>query len=129
MTILREVGPGQSAAVEPGAAPSVRAVVRPQDSVQWALYFQPIISAMPADVDEDASWKRAVRESMAAYGEGDLEGALDAAGAELDGEVDDSRFFAYRASLLLAASNVDEAAKTLVLEPAEYTFVRPLGEL
>ncbi|MGB5304714.1 MAG: hypothetical protein WBO06_12115 [Gammaproteobacteria bacterium] len=25
--------------------------------------------------------------------------------------------------------NVDEAAKTLVLEPAEYTFLRPLGEL
>lgn len=25
--------------------------------------------------------------------------------------------------------NIDEAAQTLVLEPAEYTFVRPLGEL
>jgi hypothetical protein len=25
--------------------------------------------------------------------------------------------------------NMDEAGKTLVLEPAKYTFVRPLGEL
>ena len=25
--------------------------------------------------------------------------------------------------------NVDQAGKTLVLEPAKYTFVRPLGEL
>lgn len=25
--------------------------------------------------------------------------------------------------------NVDEAGRTLVLEPAEYTFVRPLGDL
>jgi hypothetical protein len=25
--------------------------------------------------------------------------------------------------------NVDEAGKTLVLEPAEYTFLRPLGDL
>ena len=25
--------------------------------------------------------------------------------------------------------NMDEAGKTLVLEPAEYTFVRPLGDL
>lgn len=25
--------------------------------------------------------------------------------------------------------NVDEAAKSLVLEPAEYTFIRPLGEM
>lgn len=29
----------------------------------------------------------------------------------------------------LLGGNVDEAAKSLVLEPAKYTFVRPLGEM
>jgi len=29
----------------------------------------------------------------------------------------------------ILGGNVDEAGKALVVEPAEYTFVRPLGEL
>jgi tetratricopeptide (TPR) repeat protein len=115
------LGPGQSAAVEPGKAPAMQVVVRPQDSVQWALYFQPIIYALPADVGEDSSWKRAIRESMASYGQGKLDEALDLVGAVVDTEVDDSRFFAYRASLLLAASSVDKAAadieRSLELDP------------
>jgi tetratricopeptide (TPR) repeat protein len=115
------VGPGQSAAVQPGQAPTMRTVVRPQDTVQWALYFQPIIYALPADVGEDASWKRAARKSMTAYGQGDLDEALDLVDAVVDTEVDDSRFFAYRASLLLAASSVDKASadidRSLELNP------------
>jgi tetratricopeptide (TPR) repeat protein len=115
------VNPGQTAVSTPGTAPSVRVTVRPQDAVQWALYFQPIIYALPAEVGEDESWKRAIRESMNAYGQGDLEGALEVVGAVIDGEVDDSRFFAYRASILLAASSVDEAAadieRSLELNP------------
>jgi tetratricopeptide (TPR) repeat protein len=115
------VSPGEMAVVEPGKAPAMRVVARPQDSVQWALYFQPVVYALPADIAEDESWQRAIQQSMESYGQGDLEDALDVIGAVIDDDIDDSRFFAYRASLSLAASNVDKAAadieRSLELKP------------
>ncbi|MDH3819243.1 MAG: FecR domain-containing protein, partial [Myxococcales bacterium] len=112
---------GQSAVVEPGKGPQLRTVVRPQDAVQWALYFQPVIYEISGEVVEEGAWQRAVGLSTESYRQGDLEGALELMGAVIDTEVSDSRFFAYRASLLLAASAVDEAAadieRALKLDP------------
>jgi tetratricopeptide (TPR) repeat protein len=115
------VGRGQSVLSEPGKAPTLQVVARPQNAVQWALYFQPVIYTISAEEAGEGTWQRAVRLSSEAYRQGDLEGALDYVGAVIDDDVKDSRFFAYRASLLLAASSVDEAAadieRALEVEP------------
>ena len=110
---------GQSAVVEPGKAPQLRTVVRPQDAVQWALYFEPVLYRPPAG--GSATLQGTVSKSAEAYRGGDLEAALDAI-AEIDAdEVDDAGFFTYRASLLLAASNIDQASadieRALELDP------------
>jgi ferric-dicitrate binding protein FerR (iron transport regulator) len=101
------VGGGQSAVVEAGKGPQLRTIVRPQDAVQWALYFEPVLYEPPAAAD--ATLQGTVSASADAYRGGDLEAALDAI-AEIDAdEVDDAGFFIYRASLQLAASNVEQA--------------------
>jgi tetratricopeptide (TPR) repeat protein len=109
---------GQSAVVEQGQGPQLRTIVRPQDAVQWALYFEPVLY-QPKTVG--ASLQGTVSESAEAFRGGDLEAALDAI-AEIDAdEVDDAGFFTYRASLLLAASNIEQAdadiERALELDP------------
>jgi tetratricopeptide (TPR) repeat protein len=115
------LGGGQSAVIEPGKGPQLRTVVRPQDAVQWAVYHQPVIYQITGTVSEEEDWQRATQLSTEAYRKGDLGGALELVGAVIDTEIDDSRFFTYRASLLLAASAVDEAAadieRSLELNP------------
>jgi tetratricopeptide (TPR) repeat protein len=113
------VGGGQSVVSGPGKAPALQVVVRPQDAVQWALYFEPVLYGPPAG--GDATLQGTISKSAEAYRGGDLEAALDAI-AEIDAdEVDDAGFFTYRASLLLAASNVDQAdadiGRALELDP------------
>jgi len=46
---------GQSAVAEKGKAPVLHVVVRPRDAVRWALYYPPVIYALPekAPVEED----------------------------------------------------------------------------
>jgi tetratricopeptide (TPR) repeat protein len=115
------VGGGESVVSAPGKAPALQVVVRPQDAVRWAVYFQPVIYEISGEVVEEGAWQRAARLSTEAYRKGDLEGALELVGAVIDTEVSDSRFFTYRASLLLAASSVDKAAadieRSLELSP------------
>jgi tetratricopeptide (TPR) repeat protein len=115
------VGGGQSAMVAPGQAPALRVLARPQDAVQWALYYLPVIYATPDEIGERENWQRAVRSSMEAFWSGDLETALDRIEEISDAAVRDPRFFNYRASLRLAASVVDEAAadieRALELKP------------
>jgi tetratricopeptide (TPR) repeat protein len=85
-------------------------VVRPEDSVQWALYYPPI-SDIP---DESAPAERGpasrIRESIEHYRNGRFAEAL--ASIERspeDQDVRDPRFFTYRAGLLLTVGRVDEA--------------------
>ncbi len=112
---------GQTAAAAPGAAPAMRVAVRPNNAVQWALYFQPVLYEPPAGVE--AALQSALSESADAYRGGDLEAALDAIAGVDSGQVDDPGFFTYRASLLLAASSVDQAAadieRSLELKPGD----------
>jgi Flp pilus assembly protein TadD len=101
---------GRTAMAAEGQAPAFQVVVRPQDAVQWALYYLPVIYAAPDEIGEGEDWQRAVRESMEAFWSGDLAGALDRIEEVSDAAVRDARFFNYRASLLLAAASFDEAA-------------------
>ncbi|MCI0409516.1 MAG: FecR family protein, partial [Acidobacteria bacterium] len=67
---------GQSAVGRRGTAPTLGVRVRPQDAVQWALYYMPVISPKPGELGE-GPWQARVRESIEAYGKGDLQGAID----------------------------------------------------
>jgi tetratricopeptide (TPR) repeat protein len=100
---------GQAAVGKKGKAPTLAAKVRPQDAVQWALYYLPVVYLKPGELGE-GPWQGKVRESTEAYLKGDLARALDS----LEGvDSKDARFFTYRASLLLATGKVDAAGKDL----------------
>lgn len=77
------------------------AVVRPENAVQWALYYPPVI-----DFALELPSPR-VNESLKLYREGKFAQAL--ALIAQDGSDDDPGFFIYRAQLLLAVGRADEA--------------------
>jgi len=103
---------GQSAVGRKGAAPTRGVRVRPQDAVQWALYYVPVISIDPSDLGE-GPWQTMVRESAEAYSKGDLQQAIDSLASADVQAIQDPRFFTYRASLLLAAGSVEEAGRDI----------------
>src|SRR5262245_14163439 len=103
---------GQSAVAARGQAPVLRQVVRPRDAVQWALYYPPVTYFRPDDFRGTQPWEGMVRNSLEASTKGDYQRAFDALkGAPAD--ITDPRFYAYRASLLLAVGRVDEAGPDL----------------
>lgn len=101
---------GQSALAEAGKAPVLRVVVRPRDAVQWTLYYPTVLYYRPADFKglSETDWQMMVRKSIEFYIKGDLSGAF-ASLAAVPEDVSDSRFFTYRAELLLSVGRVDEA--------------------
>jgi tetratricopeptide (TPR) repeat protein len=103
---------GQSAVAEQGRAPVLRAIVHPRDAVQWALYYPPAAYFRPEDFQGAEPWQAMARKSYEAYGKADYQGAFDALKGVPD-NLTDPRFFAYRASLLLAVGRVDEAGPDL----------------
>jgi tetratricopeptide (TPR) repeat protein len=99
---------GQSAVAERGKAPVQQIVARPRDAVHWALYYPPVVYLRPDEFPAGPGWQGAVRTSLEASAAGDLKSAFDGIrGVPETGP--DARFFAYRASLLLAVGRVDEA--------------------
>ena len=92
---------GQSAVAEAGKAPVLRIVARPRDAVQWALYYPPVLYMRPDEFPAGPDWQGMVRQSLEFYLRGDLQRAFDSI-ANVPENIRDPRFFAYRASLLLA---------------------------
>jgi tetratricopeptide (TPR) repeat protein len=113
-----QVGAGQTVLAEAGKAPTPDVLVQPRDSVQWALYYPPILAVaggqQASGLDPSLADARALAERR------DVQGAL----AALDRVPEQNRnaqYFAYRAALLL---NVGQAAdakadvdRALALEP------------
>src|SRR3989304_3752965 len=56
---------GQTAVGRRGTAPTLGVRVRPQDAVQWALYYVPVITPKPGHPGE-GSWQTSVRQSIEA---------------------------------------------------------------
>lgn len=102
------ISSGQAATAEAGKAPELRTVVRPRDAVQWALYYPPVLYLRPDEFPPGPGWQGMVRQSIEFYLRGDLQKAFQSI-ATVPETVRDPRFFAYRASLLLAVGRVDEA--------------------
>jgi len=101
---------GQSAIAKAGKAPALHIVVHPRDAVQWALYYPPVLEYRPADFPggTETDWQGMVRKSIEFYWKGDLDRAF----SSLEGapeDIADSRFFIYRAALLLSVGRVEEA--------------------
>ena len=111
---------GQSAVAEAGQAPVLRMVARPRDAVQWALYYPPVLYLRPDEFPAGSDWQGMVRKSTEFYLRGDLQQAFDSI-QNVPEDTRDPRFFAYRASLLLAVGRIDEAgadiARSLQLAP------------
>jgi len=111
---------GQSAVAEAGKAPQLRVVARPRDAVQWALYYPPVVYTSPKQFQGASGWQERVRQSNDFYLQGNLQSAFDSIADAPEG-ISDPRFFAYRASLLLAVGRVDEAradiAQALSFDP------------
>src|SRR5947209_1455587 len=103
---------GQSAVAERGQAPVLRTVVRPRDAVQWALYYPPVTYFRPEDFPAGPGWQGMVRNSIESYMKGDYQNAFDAIKG-VPNDIRQPRFFAYRASLLMALGRVDEAGPDL----------------
>lgn len=111
---------GQSAVAESGKAPVLRIVAHPRDAVQWTLYYPPVLYLRPGDFQSGPGWEGMVRSSIEQYISGDIEGAFNSI-ENAPADVSDPRFYAYRASLLLAVGQVDDAdadiKRALSLDP------------
>ena len=114
---------GQSAVAKRGEAPVLQIVVHPRDAVQWALYYPPILAYRPADFPGggETGWQAMVRRSLEFYWQGEVAQALSSL-AEVPEDVSDSRFFIYKAALLLTLGRVEEARgeieRALDLDPS-----------
>jgi tetratricopeptide (TPR) repeat protein len=104
---------GQVAVGRKGKAPALVTQVRPKDAVRWALYYLPVVQVSAGDLGDGQGWRARLRESVDANHKGDLERALAALDGVAENDVRDSRFFSYRASLLLATGSVDAATKDI----------------
>jgi len=107
---------GQSAVAESGKAPVSTIVVHPWNAVRWALYYPPVIYVSPSDF----KGSQEIQKSIEAYWKGDLKSAFDSI-ERVPENINDPRFFTYRASLLLTVGRVDEAGKdierALIVDP------------
>jgi tetratricopeptide (TPR) repeat protein len=99
---------GEQAVVEPGHAPKKSAIINGIDVIQWTLYYPAILDIDELDLGKDAE---SLSASLAAYRAGDLLQAL-AQYPENRAPASESERV-YRAALLLAAGNVDEAQNLL----------------
>ncbi len=100
---------GQSAVAEAGKAPVLRVVARPRDAVNWALYYPPVLYLRADEFPAGPGWQGMMRNSIAFAQAGDLQKAFDSL-AQAPPDIRDPRFFAYRASLLLAVGRSAEAS-------------------
>lgn len=97
-----QLGEGQGALAMAGSAPQRQILVRPRDSVQWALYYPPLLTLVeekaPADIAESLAW----------FNRGQTADAI-AALEQIEPRHRDATFWAYRAALLLHVGRVSEA--------------------
>jgi tetratricopeptide (TPR) repeat protein len=101
---------GQSAVAELGQPPVLTVVVRPRDAVRWALYYVPTLYFRAADFPAGPDWQGMVRNSIEALNKGDYQAAFEAI-RNVPPNLNEPRFLAYRAALLLAVGHYDEASR------------------
>jgi tetratricopeptide (TPR) repeat protein len=103
---------GQAAVAESGKAPLLRVVAHPRDAVQWALYYPPVLYVPRGALQGGDGWQDRVRQSVHFSMQGDVRKAFESI-ERVSEDVRSPRFFAYRASLLLAVGRVEEAERDI----------------
>jgi Tfp pilus assembly protein PilF len=104
---------GESSVSAKGRKPAAGVRVRPQDAVQWALYYLPVLYTAPGELGQGQEWQAKAQEAAEAYLKGDLAAAVDSVEGVAAEGIQDARFFTFRASLRLATGNVEEAEKDI----------------
>ena len=101
--------PGQSAVAQAGQAPKPYTLVRPQDAVQWTLYYPPIFSVAGAGADPfPKDSPPSLRQAWTMAARGDTAGALGALDRTPESQRD-AQYQLYRAALLLNVGRVSDA--------------------
>lgn len=105
---------GMAATAKSGQAPIITSLAQPRDAVQWALYYPPVIQFNQDDFADmaDNTWQSQVAKSIEAYQQGRLPDAINAL-QQIKQDVQDPRFYTYRASLQLATGQVGKAQVNL----------------
>lgn len=93
---------GQGAVALAGSAPQRRLLVQPRDSVQWALYYPPVLVFGPDEVADE------LKESLKLYNQGKTLEAVHNL-EQVEEPAKDAEFFAYRAALLLHLGRISRA--------------------
>jgi tetratricopeptide (TPR) repeat protein/opacity protein-like surface antigen len=113
-----QVGAGQTVVAETGKAPAPYVLVQPRDSVQWALYYPPILAV--AGGQQAPGLDPALADARALAERRNVPGAL-AALDQVPEQNRNAQYFAYRAALLLNVGQADEAKadvdRALAIEP------------
>jgi tetratricopeptide (TPR) repeat protein len=104
-----QVASGQEAVVDPGQAPKKMAMIDAINIIQWTLYYPAILD--PDELELSADIKDTLRPSLDAYRNGDV---LQALASYPEGRTPASESErVYRAALLLAVGQVDQAQQML----------------
>ncbi|MEJ2155251.1 MAG: TonB-dependent receptor, partial [Desulfobacteraceae bacterium] len=110
-----QLTPGQGATALAGSAPQRRLLVKPRESVQWALYYPPVLALSAEKMPEGY---QSVLESAH---QGRWINALNEL-EQIEANLRDSEFHAFRAALYLHQGSIAEARndlhRALTLEPA-----------
>jgi Flp pilus assembly protein TadD len=97
---------GQGVTATAESAPQRRLLARPRDSVQWALYYPPIMVIPPGDTPD------ALQEALGFYSQGRSIEALDQLNQIEEGGRD-AIFYSLRAALLLHNGNITHAQEDI----------------
>ncbi|HYE35775.1 TonB-dependent receptor domain-containing protein [Methylocaldum sp.] len=116
---------GQTAVALENQAPRLELEMHPENAVQWALYFPPLVdyTALRAQVRDEH-----VAEGIRLYTAGDIVGALDALD-RVSQASRDADFAALHAGLLLSVGRADEAEPLLTAYSRGATKPAPIDAL
>ncbi len=111
--VLR-VASGTGAIAEKGKAPTPMLQINPDNAVQWALHYPPVVQFNVTDFAGAAGqpWGPVITNALERMNVGDMAGALKLL-RDVEALVPDYRFYTLRASLFLFFGQVDQAAGDL----------------
>ena len=116
---------GEAGEAATGQAPRKTAVIETRNLLQWALYYPAVLQ--PDELGLTEAERHALAESLDAYRQGDLLGALDLFPHDYTPSSDGTRL--YRAAVLLATGRVDAAGKSFEGTPADHPGRRALERM
>ena len=109
-----QLAKGQGAVASEGSAPRRSVLVRPRESMQWALYYPPVLALGPEQVPET------LETSLTLFNQGRISEAIDAM-SRIEAHDRDARYFTLQAALLLHVGRVraarDDIQRALALDP------------